>query len=251
MNEESAGRELAGEFHRLMEHEPPFRTDLNEALRLAERGGRRRRHRTLAVRSGSAVMAIAASTVLVLAWPDHDRALSNPPAWVVPTEVTSTHVPPTVQPADPIDRLERMAREIARPSGGAVKARWDAEQEEMTATVKTDGGSFEVSASLSGDNDARTWRESCRLDGSTCKELSFTPAIGVWSRKYPAQPGRESLLLVAKAQDGKWLTTKIDNLVEVASGAKNIGPTWKDAGITASGLRKAAAGSGLTTTPSN
>jgi hypothetical protein len=246
MNEESIGRELAVEFHRLMEHEPPFRTDLGESLRAAECAGRRRRARTRAVRGGSGLLAIAASAALVLAWPDHDRALNPPPAVVIPTEVT-----PTVQPLGTVDRLERMAREIARPSSGTVEVDSDAALAEVRATVKTKDGSFTVYANVSSENDAQTWRESCRFDGSTCTELSFTSTVGVWARRYPSRPGRENLRLVASAPGGKSLSVVIDNYVEVAGGAKKVGPRRKDVGITASGVRQAVADSGLTTAAGN
>jgi hypothetical protein len=245
MDEERYGRDLTADFHRLTANEPPFRTDLDEALRAAERGGRRRRARARTIRGGAAaVLAVAASTALVLAWPQPDRAVKTSPAVVIPTEVATTARPP-----DPMDQVEQLARDIARPAGGVVRARdRDASLTEIVVSVKTRDGSFEVAAHVSNDgNDVKTWQESCRLDGSSCTELSFTPAMGVWARVYPGQPGRESLMLSAAAPKGNSLWVKIDNYAETADGSKDLGPTWKDAGITAAGLRRAVADSGLTT----
>jgi hypothetical protein len=244
MNEETVGRELAAEFYRILEDEPPFATDLGQALRAAEREGRRRRGRTLAVRGGVTALAIAASTALVIAWPGQDRPL-NTPAVVVPTEVTTT-----ARPVDPIARLEQLVDAIARPSGGVVRVqRRNAALAEIAASARTRDGVFEVAADVSSDNsDLRTAQEMCQSDGFNCTELLSTPTLGVWAREDPARPGRETLELTAEAPDGKWLWAQIDNYVETG-GSQTFGPTWKDAGITAAGLRQAAAASGLTTDP--
>jgi hypothetical protein len=292
MDEEQTGRELAAGFHRLLEAEPAFGTDLGEALRAAEREGLRRRNRTRAVRSGTAAaLAVAASTVLVLSWPDPPRA-SAPPAVVVPTQVSAAPVP-TAAPASPIvttpaptrttprarvtvrsspvvpttsaptvtpsprssppsslgtmARLERLVRQVAAPSGGVVTLTVrDAVAQSVTASVKTDQGTFEVSASLEDDPDGvAAAREMCRNDGSSCTTRWSTESAGVWSRVYPNQAGREGLTLVASYPQAPTLTIGFTNYVEQPEGLKSVGPGWKEAGITVARLRQAEADAGL------
>jgi len=242
-DEEEAGRALAAGFRRLTEPEPPFAIDLGEALRAAERDGRRRRRRTVVARSGVTALAIAASTALVIAWPSQDRALDPPPA-VVPTDVAVT-----AAPLAPIDRLEQLVNEIARPSGGVVRVqRRSATLVEIAASARTDDGVFAMSADVSSDNsDLATGQEVCQSDGFKCTELLSTATVGVWAREDPDRPGHETLELTAEAPGRQWLSVIIDNLVVTGGGPEVIGPTWKKAGITASGLRQAAADAGLTT----
>jgi len=290
MSEDDAGLVLAAEFHRLTEDEPPFRTSLAEALRAAEQDGRRRRNQTFAVRGGATVLALAASTALVLAWPNHPTSMA-PPVVVVPTDVvTPTHAPtpspvtttptptrttpgpsaasptrpvtttspaavtptptnatPSTPPLGTMARLERLVRQIAAPSGGVVTLPTrDAVEKSVVALVTTDRGQFEVSASVdAGPNDVATAREMCTNDGSTCTTQWSSESDGVWSRVYPSKPGRETLMLVATYPDTRSLWIKVDNYVEIASGAKVTGPTWTDVGITVTGVRQAEADAGL------
>jgi hypothetical protein len=240
VNEETAGLELAVEFYRLTEFEPPFRTSLDEALRAAERGGRRRRARTRAVRGGVAVLAVAASAALFIAWPNQDRALKTPSVVVVPT---------TARPLTSMDRLEQLLREIARPSGGVVRVQRRGADSEIVASARTPDGIFELAADVSTDNsDVLTGQEMCQSEGFSCEELSSTSSVAVWARDDPAKTGHVTLQLTAKAPDAKWLWVQIDNEVDPGDGSRTIGPGWKDVGITEAGLRQAVADSGLTTT---
>ena len=285
VDEEQVGRELAAGFRRLMEPEPPFRAGLEKSLIAAARESRRRRARRRSVRGGAAVLAMAASAAVFLNWPDQNRALPPPPALVVPTSVAPTTAvttsaaptapltevpstaavpagkpsppvtptrratrsvaPTTAVPLTPMDQLEALAREIARPAGGSVTVDRDAELSQVTVSVTTSDGTFEVSAGLDPDNGVETWRESCRLEGSNCTEVSYTPTVGVWAWTRTSPPGRERLSVVAEMADGRSLSALVENYVETASGAKVVGPTWKEAGLTPAGMRKAVTGSPL------
>jgi hypothetical protein len=152
-------------------------------------------------------------------------------------------------------QLERLAREVARPSGGTVTVTYrGVEEGGVSLLVQTARrGSFSVAAWLSEDADGvRTARENCRgdqqhpEDGRICTTLRSSSTLGVWSRDYSAQAGRQSLDLVATAKGKKSLWVEFDNYVETADGSKRVGPSWSGAGITVPGLRQAAVDSGLT-----
>ena len=285
MNEDTAGRELTAEFHRLTKHEPPFRVDLGEAIRAAENDGRRRRNRTLAMRGGATVLAIAASTALVIAWPGQPRA-SAPPAAVVPTDAAPTRTVPTPSPTttrarpttpastvvtptrpvgttapshagqppttatpttpalDTMARLDRLARQVAGPSGGVVTVKTrDAIEKNVILSVKTERGTFEVAARVTAEAGVDMARAMCTDEGKLCTTQWSSASAGVWSRTYADEPGRESLLFVTAYPKAPALWLGVTN--DDPSGAKPLGPTWPDVGITVSGLRQAEAESGL------
>ncbi|WP_231134888.1 hypothetical protein [Motilibacter deserti] len=114
-------------------------------------------------------------------------------------------------------------------------------------TVAVDGeGFFEAAASVEHEtaNDVATWEEACTLDnqtgsGRTCTPLVRAPHMGVWSREYGQQPGRESLTLAADLVGGSSLTIRVDNYAEAPNGEKQLGPTWSAAGISMEGLARA------------
>jgi hypothetical protein len=152
-------------------------------------------------------------------------------------------------------RLERLAREVAAPSGGAVTVTYrSVEEGGVSLLVETARrGSFSLSAWLSDDADGvQTARANCRSaqehpqDGRICTTLRSTSTLGVWSHEYVDQPGRQSLELVATARGGRSLWVEFNNYTETPEGSKEVGPSWRGAGITVSGLREAAVGSGLT-----
>ena len=87
MTDDDIGHDLADRLRGLLAHEPPFELPLADALRAAQEGGRRRRARSLAVRSGSALLAVAATAVLISAWPDQ-----RPP--IQPADHSNVTVPP-------------------------------------------------------------------------------------------------------------------------------------------------------------
>jgi hypothetical protein len=164
----------------------------------------------------------------------------------------------TAKPAkslSPVQRLEKLARDVARPSGGVVTVTYrDENVPAVGVLVETaDGRFFELTVGFSDDADGvQTARQSCRNDnrdpesGRVCTTLRSTPDLGVWSRDYSNQQGRQSLELVATARDDMSLSVEFTNYVETPDGSKEVGPSWKDAGITVSGLRKAVVRSGLT-----
>jgi hypothetical protein len=164
----------------------------------------------------------------------------------------------TAKPAkslSPVQRLEKLARDVARPSGGVVTVTYrDENVPAVGVLVETaEGRFFELTVGFSDDADGvQTARQSCRNDnrdpgsGRVCTTLRSTPDLGVWSRDYSTQQGRQALELVATARDDMSLSVKFTNYVETPDGSKEVGPSWKDAGITVSGLRKAVVRSGLT-----
>jgi hypothetical protein len=248
-DDDPAGRRLAAAFDRMFDDEPPFGSGLDEALRAAERDGRRRRARTRSLRGGAAaVLAVAASTALVIAWPGPDRSSPAPPAVVVPTEAPPSPSPtlsPTRQaPVNTVEELELLARSIARPAGDVVKVDRDEQLSQVTVTVKTGDGVFEVSTLLDRD-EVSTWRQSCRLEPSSCTQLFYTSSLGVWDWVRSSPPGRDRLQVTARAPGGKALTAIVNNYVETGSGAKVVGPSWKKAGLTARDVRTAVASSPL------
>jgi hypothetical protein len=110
MNDDHFGRDLAVRLGRLVEDEPPFVTDLSEALEAAERGGRQRQVRTRAVRGGGVLLAVAASAVLFTAVNQltTDRAVAplvnqitqepTPPAFTPPVTAPTPTAPPSGAP---------------------------------------------------------------------------------------------------------------------------------------------------------
>jgi hypothetical protein len=96
MNDDDFGRDLAARLGRLVEDEPPFVTDLGDALQAAERDGRRRRVRVRAVRGGGALLAVAATAVLATVVNQFtiDKAIA--PSF---TEITQDSSPPVVTPS--------------------------------------------------------------------------------------------------------------------------------------------------------
>lgn len=156
-----------------------------------------------------------------------------------------------------LNRLERLARQVARPSGGAVTVTYRGVEEGGVNLLVTTArkGSFSLAAWLSDDADGvRTGRENCRgdqahpEDGRICTTLWSTPKLGVWSRDYSSQTGRQALDLAATAKGQKSLRVAFDNYVEMPDGSKQVGPSWSGAGITVADLREAAVRSGLTVT---
>jgi hypothetical protein len=156
-------------------------------------------------------------------------------------------------PSQQVDRLERLARQVADPSGGRVtQLQRDEVERAVSLVAVTASGDFQVSAWLSEEADGvQTGRDNCRADqqhpqdGRICTTLRSTSTLGVWSREYPGQPGRQTLELAATALDGGSLWVQFSNYTETEDGSKQVGPRWQDAGVSVSRLRRAAERSGL------
>lgn len=119
--------------------------------------------------------------------------------------------------------------------------------------VDTPGGPLEVAVDLdpSEGTSVGLMAESCRLDnggadsGRRCTPISVTGQEGVWSRTYPAQPGRVAFMLAATTAAGETVHVVVDNYVEQPDGSKTTGPSWQDSGLDAATVQSLVQQSGL------
>lgn len=238
---------------------PPGRYDLDVAVRS---GQRRRAIRTAATLvSTTGVVALLAAG----AWSVAGQTASAPPASSAATSAPAPATSPSVSADTPSpeprhltsQQLESLARQIASATGGTV------EVEDRQTSRPGDGsfvrsvalrvtlegrGSVRVAAITSADDNTSvsTWAEGCALsnggtsDGKYCSTISLTETLGIWSQTYDEQVGRQSIRLAADLASGDTLTLTVDNYVEQPDGAKTVGPSWSEAGITAQTLTDAA-----------
>jgi hypothetical protein len=231
---------------------PPATYDLDAAVR----SGRRRR-----IARTSATLATTTAVVTIMAtgtWALVGPSRSTEPTVAGASSPSVASTAPSVQATSTtatritLSQLEKLARQVAVPSGGNVTV---ASSEE---TVPGDGslirvvrlhvavagtGTFDVAATMdtNAGNSVAAWAEGCKHEGHACTPILQTPVQGVWSRSYDSQKGRRSLMLAAALPTGDILTIKVDNYTEQPGGSKAVGPAWSTVGITARTLTDAAA----------
>ena len=228
--------------------------DLDRAVRAGRTRRRARIGGRITVVSGLVALAVTGTLVLADRTPTK-QAVSAGPA------VRSTHA--TASPSSPASpeistaALERVARDVATPAGGTGTVA-DSRKESLPDgsvlyavrlhVLLPDGGAFEVGVGVdpSPQNGVATWTQSCRLDNGghrdakACTPILEQPTRGIWSRTYPDQVGRQSLMLAATLPVGGTLTITVSNYVEQPDGSKQVGPALNTLGITASTLVDAA-----------
>ena len=238
----------------LVADEPPFETDLGNALWAAETGGRRYRNRSAALRATTVVLAAAAASAvaLVVWWPTAPKAL--PPQPARSTSITTAVLSPTAPSKTPDELLLRqLAAQLAAQVGGEVEITRDQNRTEgigFTAHVLTAAGPVEIQVGQDPDPDGvADGRSLCRenaedRDQKICRVLLDHDTIGIWAWRH-TDDERRRLQASAVTPEGGTLAVTINNDIEEPDGDKVIGPNWEQAGITMAGVRAAIADSGL------
>jgi hypothetical protein len=179
-----------------------------------------------------------------------------------PTSGTSGSVEPTPTPAgDPLllARLEAFVRSLAATARGtivtmnhdqfpAMLGTREYLQTDVNAHVTTPAGAFDVGASANHLDafDVTTWRSNCSPSTGDLKPCTVigTSAYDVMASydmgANPGQAGRATFQYVAAAPDGSTLDVNFDNYTEQPGHLKNVGPSWKAAGLDYAALRAAA-----------
>jgi len=179
-----------------------------------------------------------------------------------PAPTGSGSVEPTPPPpADPLllSHLEALVRSLAATAHGtivtmnhdqfpAMLGTREYIQTDVNAHVTTASGAFDLDASANRLDafDVTTWRSNCSpatgdlkpctVVGTSTYDVMASSDMGA----NPGQAGRMTFQYVAAAPDGSTLDVNFENYTEQPGHLKNVGPSWKAAGLDYAALRAAA-----------
>ncbi|RKS69364.1 hypothetical protein CLV35_3542 [Motilibacter peucedani] len=245
--------ELQAAFERVLAAEPPFDRPWPDALDAAVRGGRLRRLRVRAAATCCTAAAVAGAVALAVTVAP-DRAADVPvgvpaaPAPVTEAPVAEGPAPDPSAPSGSTDAarlthvLEQLEGSVQASAAGRIA--FDPSIDEAVVVLTTRRGRVEVASSYDAENSLAVLAGSCTAaDGRTCTVELSGRGRGAWSRAYPGQGSRADLQFAATAADGRLLLVHVTNLVEVG-GAKVLGPTWSELGLSPAVVELAVEASG-------